>query len=175
MQIAISLRERSRVNPLASSVLALNALAFAIAAPAGAFTAYVSNEKGNSITLIDTAKMEVTKTVPVAHRPRGIALSQDGGELFICAGDDDLIQILDTKTLSIIGTLPSGADPELLILSPDGKLLYISNENDNLVTAIDVATRKIVAEIPVGVEPAGMGLSPDGKVLVNTSDTTKMA
>src|ERR1700730_3707873 len=135
MHIAISLHERSKVDPLARFVFALNALAFVMASPAGAFTAYVSNEKGNSITIIDTGKMEVTKTVQVGHRPRGIALSQDGSELFICAGDDDLIQILDTKKLSITGTLPSGPDPELLILSPDGKLLYISNENDNLVTA----------------------------------------
>ena len=144
-------------------------------APAVAFTAYVSNEKGNSISIIDTNKLEVTKTVPVGHRPRGIALNKDGSELYICAGDDDIIQILDTKKLSIIGTLQSGPDPELLILSPDGKLLYISNENDNMVTAIDVATRKPVAEIPVGVEPEGMGISPDGKVLVNTSETTNMA
>src|SRR6202011_872179 len=136
MHTAISLRERSQVNPLARSVFALNALAFVMATPPGAYTAYVSNEKGNSITIIDTAKMEATKTLLVGHRPRGIALSQDGSELFICAGDDDLIQILDTKKLSITGTLPSGPDPELLILSPDGKLLYISNENDNLVTAI---------------------------------------
>jgi YVTN family beta-propeller protein len=111
MQIAMSRREGSKVSPLASTVLALNALAFGMASPAGAFTAYVSNEKGNSITIIDTGKMEVTKTVQVGHRPRGIALSQDGSELFICAGDDDLIQILDTKKLSIIGTLPSARIP----------------------------------------------------------------
>ena len=127
MQIAISLRERSKVSTLACSAFALNALAFVMASPAWAFTAYVSNEKGNSITIIDTGKMEVTKTVPVGHRPRGIALSQDGGELFICAGDDDLIQILDTKKLSITGTLPSGPDPELLILSPDGKVPIIES------------------------------------------------
>ena len=94
MHIAISLRERSKVNRLVCSVFALNALAFVMASPVGAFTAYVSNEKGNSISIIDTGKMEVTKTVPVGHRPRGIALSQNGGELFICAGDDDLIPTL---------------------------------------------------------------------------------
>ncbi|MGH6820785.1 MAG: hypothetical protein ACREDU_07995, partial [Methylocella sp.] len=67
MQIAISRRERSKAKAslLASSVLALHALVFAMASPAGAFTAYVSNEKGNSITIIDTGKMEVTKTVQV--------------------------------------------------------------------------------------------------------------
>ena len=161
MQIAMKLhdamQDRRRGVPCRSR--SLRSL-LAMAAPALAFTAYVSNEKGNSISIIDTDKMEVTKTVQVGHRPRGIALNKDGSELYICAGDDDRIEILDTKKLAIVGTLPSGPDPELLILSPDGKLLYVANENDNLVTAIDVATRKIVAEIPVGVEPEGHGAEP---------------
>src|ERR1700722_6801140 len=49
IQNEMSRRERSKVNPLARSVFALNALALVMASPAGAFTAYVSNEKGNSI------------------------------------------------------------------------------------------------------------------------------
>ena len=114
------------MRAIAFNVFALHALAFAITSQAIAFTAYVSNEKGNSISIIDTDKLAVTKTVPVGHRPRGIALNKDGSELYICAGDDDLIQILDTKKLAIVGTLQSGPDPELLILSPDGKLLYLS-------------------------------------------------
>ena len=90
----------------------------ASATPAYAYTAYVSNEKGNSITVIDTDKLEATATVKVGRRPRGIELNKDGSELYICAGDDDTIQVLDTKTLKITGKLPSGPDPELLALSP---------------------------------------------------------
>ncbi len=66
---------------------------------AEAATAYVSNEKGNSISIIDTDKLAVVNTVKVGRRPRGIVLSKDYSQLFICAGDDDTIQILDTKTL----------------------------------------------------------------------------
>ena len=61
--------------------LAFIALACVTAFQAQAFTAYVSNEKGNSISVIDTDKMEVTETILVGHRPRGIALSHDGGQL----------------------------------------------------------------------------------------------
>ncbi|MBI1869019.1 MAG: hypothetical protein HYS06_12130, partial [Methylocystis sp.] len=60
--------------------------------PAHAYLAYVSNEKGNTITIIDTDKLEAVKTVKVGRRPRGIELTKDGSELFICAGDDDTIQ-----------------------------------------------------------------------------------
>ena len=49
--------------------------------PAGearAYTVYVSNEKGNSITVLDSATFEVLETIPVGQRPRGIALTKDG-------------------------------------------------------------------------------------------------
>jgi PQQ-dependent catabolism-associated beta-propeller protein len=150
-------------------------LAFTSAAPAHAYLAYVSNEKGNSITIIDTDKLEAIKTVKVGRRPRGIELTKDGSELFICAGDDDRIEVLDTKTLQVTGILPSGPDPELMTLSPDGKTVYVSNENDNLVTLIDAKRKEQIGDVPVGVEPEGMALSPDGKILVNTSETTNMA
>ena len=151
------------------------ALTLVAAAPAHANTAYVTNEKGNSVSIIDTATMETTKTVKVGQRPRGLALSKGDAFLFVCLGDDDTIQILDTKTLQIIGELPSGPDPEQLRLSPDGATLFVANENDALLTAIDVASRKAISETPVGVEPEGVAVSPDGKTVVVTSETTSMA
>ena len=154
----------------------LFALATLLAAtPAHAYLAYVSNEKGNSITIIDTETLQAIKTVKVGRRPRGVELTKDGSELFICAGDDDSIQVLDTRTLQITGKLPSGPDPELMALSPDGKTVYVSNENDNLVTMIDAQTKRQIGDVPVGVEPEGMAVSPDGNILVNTSETTNMA
>ena len=39
---------------------------------------FVSNEKGNSISIVDGDTLELIETVPVGNRPRGIALSSDG-------------------------------------------------------------------------------------------------
>lgn len=150
----------------------------ALAAPAPsalAYTAFVTNEKDNSVSVIDTEKMEVTKTFKVGQRPRGVILSKDAKWLIVCTSDENLIQVYDTKTYELVKTLPSGPDPELLTLAPSGNPLYVANEDDNLVTVIDIDTGKVVTDIPVGVEPEGMGMSPDGKVLVNTSETTNMA
>src|ERR1039458_10749352 len=78
-----------------------------------AFRAYVSNEKGNSVSVIDTDKMEVIATVKTGQRPRGIEVSRDGKFVYVAVGDDDTVQIIDTKSLSVVGELPSGPDPEI--------------------------------------------------------------
>ncbi len=143
--------------------------------PAGAFMAYVSNEKSNTISVIDTDKLAVVKTIKVGQRPRGIELTKDGKFILVAAGDDDTIQMIDIKTHEVVGALPSGPDPELFTQDPTGKIVYVANENDNTVTIIDLERRIPLGEVQVGVEPEGMGLSPDGKILVNTSETTNMA
>src|ERR1700761_4665585 len=105
--------------------------------PAFAFLAYVSNEKGNSISVIDTEKMETVATIKTGQRPRGIEVTRDGKFVFVALGDDDTIQVFDTKTHNDAGSLPSGPDPEQFTLDPAGKLLYVANENDAMVTIID--------------------------------------
>ncbi|MDB5565934.1 MAG: hypothetical protein JWP84_2500, partial [Tardiphaga sp.] len=48
------------------------AIWLAPAAPASAYVAYVSNEKSNTVSVIDTESWTVTKTIKVGQRPRGI-------------------------------------------------------------------------------------------------------
>ena len=147
----------------------------AAAAPASAFIAYVSNEKSNTVSVIDTDKWAVTKTIKVGQRPRGIEFTRDGKFVLVAVGDDDTIQMIDAATQQVVDSLPSGPDPELFTQDAAGKILYVANENDNTVTIIDLEKRVRVGDIQVGVEPEGMAISPDGKILINTSETTNMA
>src|SRR5262245_35005582 len=105
---------------------------------ASAYLAYVSNEKSNTVSVIDTSKWEVVRTIKVGQRPRAIAFTKDQMYVLVTVGDDDTIQIIDVKTNEVVGSLPSGPDPELFIEDPAGKILYVANENDNTVTVIDI-------------------------------------
>src|SRR6266513_3624014 len=80
--------------------------------PAGAFFAYVSNEKSNTVSVIDTDKWAVTKTIKVGQRPRGIEFTRDGRFVMVAVGDDDTIQLIDATKQEVVDTLPSGPDPE---------------------------------------------------------------
>src|SRR5947199_10557489 len=90
-----------------------------------AFTAYISNEKSNTISVVDIDKLTVVRTIKVGQRPRGIELTKDGKFILVAVGDDDTIQMIDTSTYEIAATLPSGPDPELFTQDPTGKLLYV--------------------------------------------------
>ena len=66
--------------------------------PGLANTAFVTNEKGNSVSVIDTdddAGEEDRQGRAAAARRRAV---EGRFALFVCAGDDDTIQIVDTKT-----------------------------------------------------------------------------
>ncbi|MCP4282008.1 MAG: hypothetical protein GY776_18690, partial [Alteromonas sp.] len=61
--------------------------AFALALPQ-AFAlpqAYVTNEKDNTLSVIDMTTFDVVETIEVGERPRGFILSADQSHAYICA------------------------------------------------------------------------------------------
>lgn len=143
--------------------------------PAAADEIWISNEKDDTISVIDIDTLEVTRTIETGERPRGIIFSHDYSVLYVCASDSDAVQVIDPETGEILHDLPSGEDPEQFVLHPDNRHLYIANEDDAITTVVDTETRRNVAQINVGIEPEGMAVSPDGKIAITTSETTNMA
>jgi len=164
-----------RLAGWATSLFALAASAFVLAAPVSAGpTAWVSNERDNTVTVVDLGAMEVIETIEVGQRPRGLVFSRDFTRLYICASDDDSVQVMDVATRKVIHDLPSGDDPEFFDIHPNDRYLYIANEDDAITTVVDTESRSVIAQIDVGVEPEGMAVSHDGKWAVTTSETTNM-
>lgn len=153
----------------------LSAALASMATPTLADEIWVSNEKDDTVSVIDIDTMEVTRTIEVGDRPRGITFAHDYSVLYVCASDSDSVQVLDPDTGEVLHDLPSGEDPEQFVLHPDNRHLYIANEDDAITTVVDTETRKVVRQINVGIEPEGMAVSPDGKIAITTSETTNMA
>jgi len=118
------------------SVSSLLCLLLLYGSQANAHWVYVSNEKDNTISVIDTTSNEVIRTIEVGERPRGVTLSRDYKHLYICASDSDAVQVMDVATDKILHDLPSGADPEQFALHPDNRHLYIANEDDAIATVV---------------------------------------
>ena len=107
--------------------IAVGAVWLALPAAAQGETLYVSNERGDSVSVVDTASGQVTATWAVGGRPRGITLSKDGRYLYLCASTDHAVQVIDRATGKLVAELPSGQDPEQFALSRDGKTLFVAN------------------------------------------------
>lgn len=136
---------------------------------------YVSNEKDNTVSVIDSKSLEVVRTFKVGKRPRGITFSRDHKHFYLCASDNDAVQVYSTDGDAFLYDLPSGRDPEQFAVSRDGRRLYIANEDDAVTTIVDTEKKAVVKQVDVGVEPEGMAVSPDDKLFVTTSETTNMA
>src|ERR1700730_9656577 len=119
---AAEMTERSRMRWCC--LVFLSTLSLVAASPASAFIAYVSNEKGNTVSVIDTDTWPVTATIKVGQRPRGIEFTRDGQFVMGAVSADGTIQVIDTKTRQFVDTLPSGPDPEPFTQDAAGKILY---------------------------------------------------
>jgi len=53
---------------------------------------FVTNESGNTITVINSETNKVETTIDIGKRPRGIGLSPDASELYVAVSDEDVIR-----------------------------------------------------------------------------------
>ncbi|NOQ94285.1 MAG: PQQ-dependent catabolism-associated beta-propeller protein [Methylophaga sp.] len=134
---------------------------------------FVTNEKSNTVSVIDSRTGLVETTLEIGKRPRGIGLSPDQKILYVALSEENAIAMVDVATLEILGKLAAGEDPETFDVHPNGNL-YLSNEDDAKATVIDPKSGKIIHEIRVGLEPEGVAVSPNGDVVLVTSESTNM-
>ena len=153
---------------------------------------YVSNEDGHSVSVIDAATSQVTATIQVGKRPRGMKLNREGTQLFValsglpkcpphvpdeeCAKLErdltaDGIAVVDTLTNKVTRVIKAGSDPEQFDRSKDGKRLFVANEDAASVAVVDIERGVVLKSIQVGREPEGVTVSPDGNWVLVTNES----
>jgi YVTN family beta-propeller protein len=159
------------------------------AAPGPDRLAYVSNETGGEIAVIDFIGGRVVDRIAVGKRPRGLRVSPDGKFLWVALSGSpiagpkvdpktlppadrsaDGIGVIDLATRKLIKRLDSGQDPETFDVFPDGGTLYVSNEETAELSAIDSSSGEIRGHVHVGNEPEGVTVHPDGKTVFVTCE-----
>lgn len=136
--------------------------------PAVRYRAYVSNEYGASISVIDVATDTVIGNIvltrrPGEVRPRGMAVSPDGRTIYVALSDfnprvetkEDKVVAIDVASNQVVAEYRVGTNPERVALSPDGTQLWAANENAARGTGFDLRTGRVLGEFQTGVEPEG--------------------
>jgi PQQ-dependent catabolism-associated beta-propeller protein len=136
-------------------------------------TAYVTSEKDNALTLVDTATLAVKGTIATCKRARHIQRAPDGMLLVACT-DSNQADVIDPRGGRSLRRITLGDEPEAFDLSPDGKTIYVSNEDAAQVSFIDAATGRTLKTVTVGQEPEGVKTSGDGKTVYVTSEAASL-
>lgn len=153
------------------------------------YVVYVTNEGSGDLTVIRGDTHEVSATIPLGKRPRGIKVGPDGAQLFVALSGsppappgvdedtlpppdrtEDGVGIVDIAEQRVVNVLRAGTDPEQIAVSADGTRVFVANEDAALASIVDIASGEVVAQLPVGGEPEGVTLSPDGRWVYVTSE-----
>ena len=132
--------------------------------------AYVTNEAGDSVSIINTTGANVDEVVELkcgnfGCAPKGIAANPERPEVYVASAGSDQISIINTDKKEDIKQIKVGDEPTDLVVSPDGGRLYVVNMGHDNVAVINLDNRKVVNEISVGQEPAAIAISANGREL----------
>src|SRR5207244_3366459 len=134
------------------------------ASPASAETVrvYVTNSAGDSVHVIDTASLELAKSIPVNGRLHNVYVTPDNR--FVVTGSirTRMLTVIDLKTEQTAWELKmsEGVRPMTFETAPDGSVrrIFVQLSLLNGFAVVDFAARKETAQVVLPAEPAGFGI-----------------
>lgn len=141
-----------------------------------AIVAYVPNQKSGTISVIDTGKDQVVRTLRggtagLGQRLQQIALDPSGTKLYVIDAEHHRLLLLDIASDQVERSLDIGEGAEGVGLSPDGTQLAVCVEQQNQVMFIDAKafaqTRLVAIQ---GRAPEHCVWTPDGKQVITSNE-----
>ena len=140
------------------------AAGFPAALEAATYQVYVTNEKSGDVTVINGGNLEVSATIPVGKRPRGIHVSPDGKVVYI----------------ALSGT-PIEAPPQI---DAHGNPIFDKKKDDaddnadkaaDGIGVLEIGAQKLKTKLNAGPDPEEFALSKDGRHIYISNEDTKTA
>lgn len=156
---------------IGSSLVVGSAPAHVALNPAGT-VAYVANQTGQSVSVIEVATNTVTGTIPLSGAEvYNLRVSPDGSRLYVTR-EDGTLYVIDTATNGVVTTIPVGQGANGLAFNPTKPILYVSAIQSGTVTAINTQSNSVVATFAVGGMPQRIAVSPSGTELYVANETS---
>ena len=128
---------------------------------------YVSNNAGDTISVIDTATNKVVQTFEDMELPEAVVGSPDGSRIYVNKGSENAVVVLDRKTGKQIKSIPLSGYPNDIAITNDGKrVLVCIAENPGAVDIIDTTKLEKVKSIPVKAQLHDFAMTQDGKYAI---------
>jgi YVTN family beta-propeller protein len=131
--------------------------------------AYLTNVSTGTISVIDIKEGRKLKDLAVGGYPEGIAVTNDGTQLWVGDNTTPRVRVIDADSGAQIAEMPTDPIAIRVAISPDGKTAVTSNMASGTLSVFDVATRRPLRTIKVSGERAALqvtiAFSRDGRRL----------
>jgi YVTN family beta-propeller protein len=163
-----------RFRTIASLLVALVVAAGVL--PATAASLYVTNTKGDSISVIDTNTFEVTATIPLGNgKPNRVVFHPDGKTAWVVYDKSHDLGVVDAESGKLLKRVKIGGNPYNLNFTPDGRHLVVldwsSDTSNDEVIFYDLQAQRIDGRVEVSTWPAHSVFSRDGARLYVSGET----
>jgi DNA-binding beta-propeller fold protein YncE len=133
---------------------------------------YISNGRGNSVTVFELGTRKVLEEIPVSGKnPDSIMYEPVSGRVFTFNGATANVTAIDAAANKVVGTIDLGGKPEFAV--HDGKgIVFVNNEDTSEVIAFDAMTLEIKKRwsIAPGEGPSGLAIDLKNKRLFSVCD-----
>jgi YVTN family beta-propeller protein len=130
----------------------------------------VSCEFSGQLLLVDTAKMEVIKTVKLPHTynkmpmPQDVKISSNGSTFYIADMMSNGVWVMPADNFGQLSFIKTGNGAHGIYVTRDAKNMLITNRGEGSVSVLRLSDNKLIAKwkIPGGGSPDMGGISADG-------------
>ncbi len=133
---------------------------------------YISNGRGNSVSVFDLKTHEILAEVPSSGKnPDSVMYDAFSGRVFTFNGATANATAIDAATNKVVGTVDIGGKPEFAVT--DGKgTIFVNNEDTSEVVAFDAKTLQVKTRwsIAPGEGPSGLAIDLEHKRLFSVCD-----
>lgn len=133
---------------------------------------YISNGRGNSVSIFDLKTHKVLEEVPSSgENPDAIMYDSFSGRIFTFNGRTGNATAIDAATNKVIGTVDIGGKPEFAVTDGEGTI-FVNNEDTSEIVAFDANTLELRKRwsISPGEGPSGLAIDLKGKRLFSVCD-----
>jgi len=133
---------------------------------------YISNGRGNSVSVFDLKTHQVLEEVPSSgQNPDAIMYDAFSGRVFTFNGRTANATAIDAATDKVVGTIDIGGKPEFAVT--DGKgTIFVNNEDKSEIVAFDARSLEVKKRwsIAPGEGPSGLAVDLKRKRLFSVCD-----
>jgi YVTN family beta-propeller protein len=147
-------------------------------------TLFVTRVFAQSVSSIELASGQVTKTLTLPAEPYSCVVSGDGRLLYVSLWGGSRVQVYMLPTMMLLEEFATEEHPNALLLSQDGKRLFVACGNSSSVWVFDTFSGQAIEQISMSLypnaprtsTPNSLALSPDGQtLLVSNADSNAVA
>jgi len=117
----------------------------------------------NKIRLIDLVKGEIVTEILVPGAPHGLAMSHDGGLLYVVQQKLNQIAVVNISSRMIAKTVlmdSVGYWPDMVEISPDGESIFVTVVGTDKLVKLSVSDLRVEGVAETGDRPHGVAYRP---------------